>query len=106
MAGIWKSGRFVMVNTETVLVASDRTEVPPKILDGLVIKKHTGFCLLSFQKASMKKSSTTILQRLAKIHGHCFDRPQFKQCQEDAQKNKRGLWAEEDPVAPWDWRRR
>ena len=34
------------------------------------------------------------------------DRPQFKQCQEDAQKNKRGLWAEEDPVAPWDWRRR
>ena len=34
------------------------------------------------------------------------DRPQFKRCQEDAQKNKRGLWAEEDPVAPWDWRRR
>jgi endonuclease YncB( thermonuclease family) len=34
------------------------------------------------------------------------DRPQFKQCQEDAQKNKRGLWAEEDPLAPWDWRRR
>ena len=34
------------------------------------------------------------------------DRPQFKQCQEDAQKNKRGLWAEEDPVAPRDWRRR
>ena len=29
-----------------------------------------------------------------------------KQCQEEAQKNKRGLWAEEDPVAPWDWRRR
>ena len=34
------------------------------------------------------------------------DRPQFKRCQEDAQKNKRGLWAQEDPVAPWDWRRR
>ena len=33
------------------------------------------------------------------------DRPQFKQCQEDAQKNKRGLWAEEEPVAPWDWRK-
>ena len=30
----------------------------------------------------------------------------YKQCQEAAQKNKRGLWAEEDPVAPWDWRRR
>jgi endonuclease YncB( thermonuclease family) len=30
----------------------------------------------------------------------------YKQCQEDAQKNKRGLWAEDDPVAPWDWRRR
>jgi len=29
----------------------------------------------------------------------------YKQCQADAQKNKRGLWAEEDPVAPWDWRR-
>ena len=25
--------------------------------------------------------------------------------QEDAQKNKHGLWAEEGPVAPWDWRR-
>jgi len=30
----------------------------------------------------------------------------YEQCQEDAQENKRGLWAEEDPVAPWDWRRR
>ena len=30
----------------------------------------------------------------------------YKQCQEDAQKNKRGLWAEQDPLAPWDWRRR
>ena len=30
----------------------------------------------------------------------------YKQCQEDAQENKRGLWAEEDAVAPWDWRRR
>ena len=27
------------------------------------------------------------------------DRPQFKQCQEDAQRNKRGLWAGRDPVA-------
>ena len=26
--------------------------------------------------------------------------------QGQAQKNKRGLWAEDDPVAPWDWRRR
>ena len=30
----------------------------------------------------------------------------YEQCQSDARKNKRGLWAEEDPVAPWDWRRR
>lgn len=30
----------------------------------------------------------------------------YEQCQEAAQKNKRGLWAEEDPIAPWDWRRR
>jgi len=29
-----------------------------------------------------------------------------EQCQKDAQKSKRGLWADEDPVAPWDWRRR
>ena len=29
----------------------------------------------------------------------------YKQCQEDAQRDKRGLWAEEYPVAPWDWRR-
>ena len=30
----------------------------------------------------------------------------YEQCQEDARKNQRGLWAEDDPVAPWDWRRR
>lgn len=30
----------------------------------------------------------------------------YEQCQEDARKHQRGLWAEEDPVAPWDWRRR
>ena len=29
----------------------------------------------------------------------------YKQCQEDAQRNKCGLWADEDPVAPRDWRR-
>ena len=34
------------------------------------------------------------------------DRPQFKQCQEDAQKAKRGLRADEDPIPPWSWRRR
>ncbi|MDA7581870.1 thermonuclease family protein [Luminiphilus sp.] len=30
----------------------------------------------------------------------------YKQCQEDTQQNKHGLWAEEEPIAPWDWRRR
>jgi endonuclease YncB( thermonuclease family) len=30
----------------------------------------------------------------------------YKQCQQDAQKSKRGLWADESPIAPWDWRRR
>jgi len=30
----------------------------------------------------------------------------YEQCQADAQKNKRGLWSDEEPVAPWDWRRR
>ena len=34
------------------------------------------------------------------------NRPQFKQCQEDAQRSKRGLWSEQDPVAPRQWRRR
>ena len=34
------------------------------------------------------------------------DRPQFNQWQEDAQKAKRGVWADEDPVPPWSWRRR
>ena len=30
----------------------------------------------------------------------------YEQCQEAAQKNKRGLWADEEPMAPWVWRRR
>ena len=30
----------------------------------------------------------------------------YKKCQEDAQNNKRGLWADEEPIAPWVWRRR
>jgi len=30
----------------------------------------------------------------------------YKQCQQPAQKSKRGLWADESPAAPWDWRRR
>ena len=30
----------------------------------------------------------------------------YKQCQEEAQKNRRGLWADLEPVAPWEWRRR
>jgi len=30
----------------------------------------------------------------------------YEQCQEDARKSQRGLWAEDDPVAPWDWRGR
>ena len=29
----------------------------------------------------------------------------YKKCQENAQRDKRGLWAKEYPVAPWDWRR-
>ena len=30
----------------------------------------------------------------------------YKDCQEEAQTNERGLWADDDPVAPWDWRRK
>ena len=30
----------------------------------------------------------------------------YKQCQQDASNSKRGLWVDENPVAPWDWRRR
>ena len=30
----------------------------------------------------------------------------YEQCQEDAQKKKRGLWVDEEPIAPWEWRRR
>ena len=26
----------------------------------------------------------------------------YEQCQEDAQKKKRGLWVDEEPLAPWD----
>ena len=29
----------------------------------------------------------------------------YKQCQQPAQKSKRGLSADESPAAPWDWRR-
>ena len=29
----------------------------------------------------------------------------YEQCQEDAQKKKRGLWVDEEPIAPWEWRR-
>ena len=38
-------------------------------------------------------------ERYAKKASDC------KQCQEDAQRNNRGLWANEDPVAPRDWKR-
>jgi endonuclease YncB( thermonuclease family) len=30
----------------------------------------------------------------------------YKQSQQDASNNERGLWVDENPVAPWDWRRR
>jgi len=40
------------------------------------------------------------------LGGHWVVATIYKQCQEEAQKNKRGLWIEEEPVAPWDWRRR
>ena len=30
----------------------------------------------------------------------------YKQCQQDARNNERGLWVDENPVAPWDWRRK
>ena len=29
----------------------------------------------------------------------------LRQLEEDARTDERGLWAGEDPVAPWDWRR-
>jgi endonuclease YncB( thermonuclease family) len=38
-------------------------------------------------------------ERYAKKASDC------KQCQEDAQRNNRGLWANEDPLVPRDWRR-
>lgn len=30
----------------------------------------------------------------------------YEECQDTAVEEKRGLWAVEDPITPWDWRRR
>ena len=31
---------------------------------------------------------------------------ELRDCQSEAQEAKLGLWADEEPVAPWDWRKR
>lgn len=31
---------------------------------------------------------------------------EYENCQDTAEKEKRGLWADENPITPWDWRRR
>ncbi|CAG0912171.1 unnamed protein product, partial [Cyprideis torosa] len=31
--------------------------------------------------------------------------PNLQALEDEARKAKRGLWADPDPVAPWDWRR-
>ena len=54
----------------------------------------------SHERVVFVNDKSSGLQAIIALH------TQFKQCQEDAEKNKRGLWAEEDPLAPWDWRRR
>jgi endonuclease YncB( thermonuclease family) len=30
----------------------------------------------------------------------------LKQLESEAQQAKRGIWAQENPVAPWDWRKK
>ena len=36
-----------------------------------------------------------------------FDQsPEYARAQETAQRDRRGVWAEDDPIAPWEWRRR
>lgn len=34
------------------------------------------------------------------------DRQKYKQAENDARTSRRGLWVEQEPVPPWDWRRR
>ena len=35
-----------------------------------------------------------------------FDRRnEFRKLEDDARRNRRGLWADAHPIAPWEWRR-
>ncbi len=34
------------------------------------------------------------------------DRAEWARAEQEARQNRRGLWGRNDPVAPWDWRRR
>lgn len=35
---------------------------------------------------------------------YCPSCPEWDALQEDARRNKRGLWASPDPIPPWEWR--
>lgn len=36
---------------------------------------------------------------------YCRDCPEWEALQEKAQKGKRGLWVDENPIQPWEWRK-
>jgi micrococcal nuclease len=49
------------------------------------------------------------VNKLMVADGHAWDFPrysngQYSKAQKEAKKIKRGLWADEKPVAPWTWR--
>jgi endonuclease YncB( thermonuclease family) len=51
------------------------------------------------------------LEMVCKGHAWWYQRyapeaSHYEQCQDGAKDSRLGLWAEEDPVAPWNWRRR
>ena len=35
---------------------------------------------------------------------HCYDKTEKLENAEGAKENKIGLWADKNPIAPWDWR--
>lgn len=98
-----KTLRDMVLNKEVTVRITKPTTIQPGEKPSKANNYGRDLCQIEIEGKNV--STEMIRSGAAWLYEHFNNDPRLKAVQADAAKNKRGLWANENPIPPWEFRR-